>query len=68
MSLLVSRKGNSSISYSLHSAVAFKVIIIGSLGVGKTSLINRFVKDVFDKNYRVTVGMEFYSKVLNIFG
>ena len=53
-----------SIAYSLHCKISFKLIVIGAQGVGKTSLIVRYIKDIFSKDYKVTVGFEFYSKVV----
>jgi GTPase SAR1 family protein len=47
----------SSIAFSLHSKVSLKIIVVGDRAVGKTSLIVRFVKGTFDKNYKVTVGV-----------
>ena len=57
-------KGKSSVMFSMHCKLSFKVIVIGDQGVGKTSLIVRYIKDVFSKDYKVTVGFEFYSKVV----
>lgn len=37
-------------------------MIVGERGAGKTSLALRYVKDIFNKSYAVTVGVEFYSK------
>ncbi|XP_011187606.1 ras-related protein Rab-18 [Zeugodacus cucurbitae] len=45
-----------------------KLLIIGESGVGKSSLIRRFVEDKFDDNHDVTIGMDFKSKVINIDG
>ncbi|XP_017491182.1 PREDICTED: ras-related protein Rab-18-like [Rhagoletis zephyria] len=45
-----------------------KLLIIGESGVGKSSLIRRFVHDKFDDNYDVTIGMDFKGKVVNING
>ena len=49
----------------------FKLILIGDAGVGKSSILNREIKDNFDESYKVTIGFEFlliYCKVneLNI--
>ncbi len=46
----------SDIIYSL------KVIIIGPGAVGKTSIINRFVKDEFILKYKLTIGTDFLTK------
>uniref|UniRef100_A0A7M4E1U4 RAB36, member RAS onco family n=1 Tax=Crocodylus porosus TaxID=8502 RepID=A0A7M4E1U4_CROPO len=36
-----------------------KVVVVGDLFVGKTSLINRFCKDIFDRDYKATIGVDF---------
>lgn len=33
----------------------FKIIVVGALGTGKTSIIKRFVNNYFSKNYKATV-------------
>ncbi|MFX1321953.1 MAG: Rab family GTPase [Promethearchaeota archaeon] len=43
---------------------AFKVIVIGPGAVGKTSIINRFVKDEFVLKYKLTIGTDFLSKTI----
>ena len=56
---------------------AFKIIVLGDsgnsilnceliLGVGKTSLIRRFISDEFNYSYQVTVGVDFLSKVVQV--
>ncbi len=40
----------------------FKVIVIGPGAVGKTSIINRFVKDEFVLKYKLTIGTDFLTK------
>ncbi|MDD1777272.1 MAG: GTP-binding protein, partial [Candidatus Helarchaeota archaeon] len=35
---------------------SFKVVILGDGGVGKTSLLNRFVEKSFDQDYKSTIG------------
>ncbi|CAG00459.1 unnamed protein product, partial [Tetraodon nigroviridis] len=43
----------------------FKVLVIGDLGVGKTSIIRRYVHQAYSNNYRATIGVDFAMKVLN---
>lgn len=45
-----------------------KVIVVGDLAVGKTCLINRFCKDVFDRNYNATVGVDFELENFRVLG
>ena len=39
--------------------INFKLIIIGDTGVGKSSVLKRAVKNIFDENYQATIGFEF---------
>ncbi|XP_069489268.1 ras-related protein Rab-7L1 isoform X2 [Ambystoma mexicanum] len=42
----------------------FKVLIVGDVTVGKTSLVQRYANNTFSKNYKSTVGVDFALKVL----
>lgn len=43
-----------------------KICIIGDSGVGKTSLIMRYVKGDFDEKYRITVGADLFSNEVTL--
>ncbi|PKU37755.1 ras-related protein rab-36 isoform x1 [Limosa lapponica baueri] len=45
-----------------------KVVVVGDLYVGKTSLINRFCKDNFDRDYKATIGVDFEIERFEIVG
>ncbi|XP_006137280.1 ras-related protein Rab-7b isoform X1 [Pelodiscus sinensis] len=46
--------------------VDLKIIIIGSLGVGKTSLLHQFVHKTFYEDYRTTLGASILSKHITV--
>ncbi|GAB5579171.1 ras-related protein Rab-36 isoform X2 [Prionailurus iriomotensis] len=45
-----------------------KVVVVGDLYVGKTSLIHRFCKNVFDRDYKATIGVDFEIERFEIAG
>ena len=50
----------------MQNEYLFKIIVVGDVGVGKTSLINkRYVHNMFSHQYKSTIGVDFALKVLN---
>ncbi|TFG01783.1 MAG: GTP-binding protein [Promethearchaeota archaeon] len=43
-----------------------KLVIAGDGGVGKTTLLNRYIHDKFESETKLTKGLEFFSKNINI--
>jgi len=46
-----------------------KAVFVGDVGVGKTSIINRFCRDIFELNYKATIGVDYEMQkfwILNI--
>ncbi|MES1916659.1 MAG: Ras-related protein Rab-7 [Cercozoa sp. M6MM] len=46
--------------------ILLKVLILGDSGVGKTSLMNRYVSNDFSKQYKATIGADFSAKEVMI--
>ncbi len=46
---------------SSKSSYIFKVIVVGEGGVGKTTFINRYATNKYDKDTKITIGAGFYS-------
>ena len=45
-----------------------KILVIGDVAVGKTSLVNRVVYNSFSEKYKATIGCEFGLKMMTIDG
>lgn len=45
----------------------FKIIIVGDSGVGKSSILNRYTKDVFNFDMKATIGVEFNTKNVTVY-
>jgi Ras-related protein Rab-1A len=46
----------------------FKVLLIGDSGVGKTSILNRFIDDKFNETFVSTIGVDFKAKSIALEG
>ena len=46
----------------------YKIIIIGDSGVGKSNILNRYLRNEFKQDSKSTVGVEFGSKQLKVCG
>lgn len=44
----------------------YLVILVGETGVGKTSLLSKYVKGIFPQNPQNTVALEFCTKIINL--
>ncbi|MHA1264364.1 MAG: Rab family GTPase [Candidatus Helarchaeota archaeon] len=42
----------------------FKILLLGDGGVGKTSLLLRFIDNTFDPDYKSTIGVQFMTRVV----
>ena len=43
-----------------------KIIVLGDAGVGKTCLLNQYVKSIFSQQYKATIGADFLKKEIVI--
>ena len=53
---------------SSEQTQTFKILTIGESGVGKTCILRRFVENKFIKNHLATIGIDFRTKVINVYG
>lgn len=44
----------------------FKIILLGDGAVGKTSIASRIAEEKFSKNYKQTVGVDFFMKRISL--
>jgi len=53
-----------SIKYDKSYNYLFKVLLIGDTGVGKSSLLTRYVENEYHHNYIATIGVDFRNKTI----
>lgn len=51
---------------SKNYQLLFKIILIGDSGIGKTSIINRYVNNMFTDKYLCTIGVDFMMKTVDL--
>src|SRR5258708_11166342 len=44
----------------------YKIVLLGDVNVGKTSITNRYIYDTFDKHTTSTIGASYYRKTVDI--
>ena len=44
--------------------ISIKVLVVGNGAVGKSSMIQRYCKGVFTKEYKKTIGVDFLEKTI----
>ncbi|KAJ3441284.1 ras-related protein rab-5c [Anaeramoeba flamelloides] len=59
---------NSSEEADIYEQTVIKIVMLGQCGTGKTSIVNRFVKDQFDPEIKTTVGANFFLRSINVDG
>ena len=52
------------LTHSIMKNYIFKILLTGNGGVGKTSLLRRYVDGLFDESTIMTVGVDFFTKEL----
>ena len=58
--------GNSTIVDDKKTVFRFKVVLLGNVAVGKTSILNRYVDNKYSKDYHCNVGVEFKVKSVSV--
>jgi len=43
-----------------------KIVLVGHFGVGKTSIVRRYVSNIFTTDYKVTIGVHIFKKEIEV--
>lgn len=54
------------LEYKSKTMLQFKLVLLGDSSVGKSSIVNRFVKDSFDEFRESTIGAAFLSQTIKV--
>lgn len=46
----------------MSADIVYKILILGDVGTGKTSIMQRYINNVYSSNYKSTIGVDFYKK------
>ena len=46
--------------------IIYKIVILGDCSVGKTSIIQNFIKKTISQGYKPTIGADFFSKKMEM--
>ena len=55
-------------SFQQQKFIDVKVVMLGNVAVGKSSLLKRFLSQRFDEKQETTIGASFFAKILTING
>jgi small GTP-binding protein len=64
----MSIKNASLYNISNNKNYTFKIILLGDSGVGKTSILKKYIENKFTNEYQCTIGIDFSTKFLEISG
>lgn len=59
-----SAEGGQSSRLAVNPVAKYKIVLLGDLAVGKTSIINQFMYGTFDHMHQPTIGIDFLSQTM----
>jgi len=52
--------------YSTKNIISIKIILLGDVSVGKTSILGRYINNSFDEKYKCTIQVECKTKMIDL--